>query len=104
MEKVLVKNAADEQQVERAKERTLSKEEKDANDLRWVLNSKPGRRFMWRLLEECGVYKTSFTGNSATFFNEGMRNIGLKLINEINNNAPEAYLVMLKEAKGELDV
>lgn len=54
---------------------------------------------MWRVLEMAGVYRSSFTGNSTTFFNEGMRNIGLMLISEIHAVAPEGYAQMLKENK-----
>ena len=70
----------------------------EIEDLKGILNSKPGRRFMWRLLERAGVYRTSFNNSgSITAFNEGRRDIGLFLLNEIHEVAPELYLVMLKD-------
>lgn len=70
-----------------------------ARDISIVLSSVEGRRFYWRLLCECGVFTSSYTGNNTTFFNEGRRQIGLMLLNELNDIAPDAYLVMLKESK-----
>lgn len=70
---------------------------KEIEDFNYIMGDARGRRFMWRVLEMAGVYRSSFTGNSTTFFNEGMRNIGLMLIGEIHAIAPDAYAQMLKE-------
>ena len=70
-------------------------------DLQAVLNLDGGRRLLWRLLERAGIYKTSFTGNSETFFKEGRRDMGLFLLNEIQEADPDAYLKMIKENKEE---
>lgn len=69
-------------------------------DVKWLLAHKAGRRFVWRLLEQAGVYRTSFNNSgSVTAFNEGQRNIGLMLVAEIQELVPERYLDMLKERK-----
>lgn len=66
-------------------------------DMQWLMGSKRGRRIMWRLLERTGVYRSSFTGNSETFFREGQRNVGLMLMAQIHEVCPDQYAVMLKE-------
>jgi hypothetical protein len=66
-------------------------------DFKWLMSDKRGRRFVWRLLEMTGVYRTSFTGNSTTFFNEGQRNIGLMVVNEVHAHCPELYETLIKE-------
>ena len=66
-------------------------------DFAWLMSDKRGRRFIWRMLETTGVYRSSFTGNSETFFREGARNVGLKLISDIHEFAPDAYPMMLEE-------
>ena len=71
----------------------------EANDIKWLMSTKQGRRFVWRLLEKAGVYRTSFTGNSETFFKEGMRNMGLFVVAEIHTHSPDAYVLMLTESK-----
>jgi hypothetical protein len=97
----LVKNAADPEQVEGAKQRAESLNDRRLNDIREVLNTRRGRRFFWRYLEICGVYKTSNADQHQIFFNEGMRNIGLQLLADLNEAAPEVYLIMLREAQEE---
>jgi hypothetical protein len=84
---------AKEDATERAKLATVDA----GNDFKWLMSNKRGRRIIWRMLEKTGVFRTSFTGDSATFFNEGQRNIGLMLISDIHEHCPEMYLTMLKE-------
>ncbi|GEM_PF-1781496 len=69
------------------------------NDVRHVLSSVQGRRFVWWILDMAGVYRTSFTGNSTTFFNEGARNIGLRVLAYVMDAKPEAFLLMQQEDK-----
>lgn len=96
-----VKNAADESQIKIEKEKQKFKQDSDDNDLRFLLSTDQGRRFIWGMLEKCGVFKSSFTGSSETFFLEGQRNIGLKLMSDIMRVDPESYLKMIKSNKGE---
>jgi hypothetical protein len=99
--KPLVKNAADANQVENAKQKERSRREQELNDVRWVLSDRRGRRWFWAKLNECGVFKTSFDGSSRTYFNEGERNVGLKLLADVNDADPKAYVTMLLESRGE---
>lgn len=70
------------------------------SDLRWVVSTKQGRRFMWRLLGSAGVFHSSFSTNNASMaFNEGKRNQGLELLNEIIEHCPDKYTLMLSEQK-----
>jgi hypothetical protein len=76
----------------------LSKEDKQyEKDFMRLMDEKWGRRLMWQWLSDCGVFRNSFTGNSQTFFNEGQRNVGLKMLNEINSLCPDKYMLMTKE-------
>lgn len=65
-----------------AKERELEREN-ELEDLRFILSTEKGRRFLWQILERAGVFRNSYTGDNSTFFNEGRRNLGLWLIGEI---------------------
>lgn len=74
------------------------------NDLRWVMSNKRGRRFIYRQLEEAGIWRSSFDIDSTVMaFNEGNRNGGLKLLNEITEACTERYTEMLAEQKQEKD-
>lgn len=97
----MARNAADETQVKEAAAKEKRGRERDLEDLRFLLSTIQGRRFVWRQLSECGVFKSSFTGNSTTFFNEGRRDVGLKLMADVMESKPEAYLQMAQEAKRE---
>lgn len=97
--KPLVKNAANETEVREAEIKAKLAEDQRANDLRYMLASDQGKRFIWSLLESCGIFKSSFTGSSETYFLEGQRNIGLKLLAEIMKTDPEAYVKMYKLSK-----
>jgi len=69
-------------------------------DFEWVLSDVRGRRFIWGILDEAGVYSSSFDGTSeGTIFNEGNRNFGLKVLAMIHEAAPELYAQMIKEKK-----
>jgi hypothetical protein len=96
-----IKNAADEEKIREEKTRQKLRQDNDDNDLRFLLATDQGRRFLWKQLEACGVFKSSFTGSSETFFLEGQRNIGLKLLSDIMRVDPESYLRMIKSNKGE---
>lgn len=62
-----------------------------------VLATKEGRDVIWRILEQTGLYKDAFTGNSSTFYNEGKRAIGLYLIEEMLSADAEAYVKLQME-------
>ena len=66
-------------------------------DLRFVMSTETGRRFMWDLLGRTGLYQTSFTGNSETFFREGRRAVGLEQLAHITTACPTEYMAMMKE-------
>lgn len=93
--------AGDAEIVKVAKVSRKLERQRETLDLQAILDKPGGRKFMWRLLQECGVYRTSFTGNSATFYNEGKRAVGLFVLNEIMEASPEAYLLMQKENRKE---
>ena len=99
--KAFVKNAADEGQVLDAANEENKREKKELAELKSVLESKSGRALIWRYLSLCGVFQLSYTGNSETFFKEGKRDVGLKIMAEIMEASSDKYLLMQKEAMEE---
>jgi hypothetical protein len=94
-----MKNAADEAEVKKAGQREISEERQRLVDLKALLELPHGRRFIWWMLDAAGVYKSSFTGNSTTFFNEGRRDLGLQLLAKIAESSPESLVLMMQESK-----
>ena len=84
---------------DRASLRARMAAEQARNDLQAVMATEAGRRFMWALLGDCGMYRASFNNSgSITAFNEGQRAIGLALTARITQECPEQYLAMQGEA------
>lgn len=77
--------------------------QRNADDLVTVLSTPPGRRFVWRLLSECGVFHGSFNESSNRMaFQEGRRDIGLMILNEVITEVPSALDVMRREHESDL--
>lgn len=104
MSKSFVKNASDRSQVKDSERKVKSRDMRHENNMRYVLAEYRGREFIWDLLSHCGVFRSSFTGNSETFFNEGKREIGLKLMSDIIKADVDAYPLMMKENKEREDL
>ena len=79
----------------------LAQEAEEA-DIRWLMGNKRGRRIVWRLLDQAGVFRSSFNTNAmAMSFAEGNRNYGLRILSMIHTQCPELYPVMMKEQTNE---
>ena len=90
-------NASDEKSVKSQTQKDKNIRDTELEDWRLLLSKQWGRRLVWRILDQTGLYRTSFTGNSTTFFNEGARNIGLWLVDEVLSADADQYLSMIKE-------
>ena len=95
------RNARDPKAVADASRRERDRAKRDTADLRWIMSDPRGRRFIWRMLGITGIFRSSFTGNSETFFREGERNVGLKLLTEVTRDANDLYLTAQQEAADE---
>jgi hypothetical protein len=71
---------------------------KEKNDLLKILSIPEGRRFLWKLLDQSGVFRTVFnTDTHAMAFNEGWRSMGLSILNDITSAKAEAFDQMRRE-------
>lgn len=93
-------DTGDIKQVNKKKTKTQLRRMRENVWLKDILSNEGGRDFIWRLLIQCGVYHTSFTGDAAhTFFNEGKRQVGLWALAEINEADNQAISRMQEENK-----
>lgn len=95
----MVKNAADPEQIEEASLKIRHNRKLELDDIRRVLESDYGRRFVWRYLGICRVFESSWSPSAAIHFYEGQRDIGLKLIADITESNDEALILMMRESK-----
>ena len=83
--------------AEKAAREKLARENEEA-DVKWLMGSKRGRRVVWRLLDQSGVFRLSFNTNSMQMaFAEGNRNFGLRMLSMVHSLCPELYPQMVKE-------
>ncbi|WP_140179419.1 MULTISPECIES: Bbp19 family protein [Providencia] len=76
------------------------KREREIEDIKQIMSTEAGRRFVWRITSSCGVFDISFTNDPyVTAFNEGARNQGLMLLSDVMEFCAEQYLLMAEEAK-----
>jgi hypothetical protein len=88
----------DEKQVGRAQSRHRKRRQVELDDLKQVLNTPSGRRFITRLLDQTGLLASDmFTGNSTTFYNLGKRDVGLWVYNEMMKAKPESMIEIMND-------
>ncbi|HEV2133794.1 MAG TPA: hypothetical protein VGR47_05980 [Terracidiphilus sp.] len=74
--------------------------ETEIADVKWLMSSPRGRRFIWRLLDNERPFKSSFDPNAMKMsLNEGMRIRAVELFSEVMAICPGLYEVMAKEQK-----
>lgn len=75
----------------------LDRETEEA-DIKWLMSSKRGRRIVWRLLSQSGVFQPVFHPTAMVMsFQEGKRNYGLQMLAAVNTHCSDLYTAMMKE-------
>lgn len=88
-------DASDPAQVKDQKGKAKRMRMREQDDLKAVLSTVEGKRFVWRVLEFCGIHSDSFDTNALQMARkEGKRSIGLFLEVEIGQSCPEKFLEM----------
>lgn len=89
----------DPKQVKKLKRTVKSQEEIAKDDLRDLLSQKTFRNFIWTMLQNCRIYKISFTEGfpDTGAYNDGHRNVGHKLIALIESAEPHSYMRIYTE-------
>lgn len=94
-------NAASSKQVEASAKRIRNIEQQQKDDMRTILATPEGRRFLWRLLGHCRINQSVFEPNSKMAYNSGMQDVGHFVLGEIVSARAEAYLQMMQEHQKE---
>jgi len=69
------------------------------DDLRVVLSTPAGRRFVWGLAEHVGVFALKLSDSALTLaMAEGRRSVGVQLLDEARVWYPELFAAMHREA------
>lgn len=98
----LVRNAADPKQVRNASRKEKDIRTREMDDMRHVLSSPEGRRFVWRLMGWSGFLQNpSHQRGDMTHQNIGRGDAGRFLLSEMLEADENAYLTMQQEARHE---
>jgi pimeloyl-CoA synthetase len=80
----------------------MSEKEKiqlERSDVEWVTSTEQGRRFLWKLLSHCGIYR-DIEGDSDEMIKQiGRRQVGLYLLGLITDESEDRFIEMMREAK-----
>lgn len=93
--------------MDKEKREELKKLERERyqSAVEYVMATELGRHFVYELLKNSGVFGSSakragFRTNE-TFFFEGQRNVGNRVLSDLEAMTPGSYLKMIDENKGE---
>lgn len=88
------------EQEARLNEAQIKKERnQELNDIRSMLKTPYGTRFLRRLMKEGRIFCSTYTGSESTYFYEGQRNLALKFFGDVAEAAPEKLGELMIEKK-----
>lgn len=91
--------ALDKVAVKRQEELRRERNNRERADLQFVMGHQQGRRFVWKLLSETGMFEHGFIPNgSEQYYRAGKRDVGLALLGVIHKDFPDMYQLMQNEA------
>ena len=95
-------DTGDEISVKQSKKKHELDRDVELEDLRHVLSTPQGRRFLWRLLCECRLFVTISHHEPLTMSRmSGRRDYGLWLLDELGAADSNAFLKLIQESKKE---
>ena len=89
-DRALVDNASDPGQVQAAKQRQTLRRDREMDDLRAVVASPAGERFLRRVLEHVGTFRSVWSPSAAIHFQAGQQDVGHWLMGEIGEADADA--------------
>lgn len=92
-----VDNAADARQVRLAKKLEKARRERQLKDMHDVAGTEAGKRLLWEIMEECNVFNEITGTIDVVYFEEGRRSVGLKILREMVQAAPEVLTALMSE-------
>lgn len=97
-ERAMVKNAADPKQIKKARELSKAMEHKKEDDLKFILSSPHGRKFLWDLLGWCGLYASPENARGdETQRAIGRQNVARKILSDIVSADESSWILMQQE-------
>lgn len=95
----VITDTTDKKQIRTGKRLVSKRDHAELGDLRSLLQLPPGRRFIYRVLSQCGIYHDNFTPDALVMAKlAGERGIGLWLLRELDKIDPGMIIQLMREA------
>jgi hypothetical protein len=91
-------DAGDRTHVRKARDNEKRTDKERASVVSGLMTIPEGRKWLWDFMSQCGIYTTPFSENALVMaFNTGKADVGRRLLADIVEYAPDAYVLMIKE-------
>ncbi len=96
-----VYNAGDEKDVTNARKKSARMRKEELEFVSAIMSSPQGRKWMLNILTICKTFTNPVVPGDThfTYHNIGEQNIGKKLLQDVNDSAPDQYILMMKESR-----
>ena len=91
------RSLSDKKEVDKASQKIALERRKEIDDIREVLSTLQGRRFLWRVMEKCKVFGSVWEPSAKIHYNAGKQDLGHFLLSEITDADEEKLFLMMKE-------
>lgn len=92
-------NSADTKEIKKKKNEHKKLRDQELKDLKYILASEQGRRFLWRILGKCKTFGSIWETSAKIHYNAGQQDLGHFLLSEITEANEESFFKMMKENK-----
>ena len=96
-------DAGEQKPVQDRARKAKDRQRESDQTIKTFMSQKAGRAWVWDHLSACGLFRMSACAGDAhmTYFLEGERNVGLRLLAQLQRACPELYATMSQENTGD---
>ena len=98
------RNAANPQAVHSHAELEKRGRQQELTDLRSVLKTAEGRRFVWRIMGHCKVFGSIWNQSAMIHYLAGKQDVGHFLLSEVTAADEDSLFLMMKESRAEKEL
>ena len=92
-------NTTDNKRLKLIQQRQRQRKDEHTIMLETVLKTYEGRTILWELLSKCKIYTKGFVDGNVAYYYQGMRDIGIGLIEDIMEVGESYYNQMVIESQ-----
>lgn len=98
-DRVLVRNASDEEQVKKASKKLEDRHQLEVEDVGTLLKQGAFIRFVARYIEKFQYFTNKFGNVNEMYYLDGQRSVIQSIVDDVRESDPAAFGIILKEMK-----